>query len=503
VSSKVKNDTNIASPLKARHSSQQQKIGASARKPGIVLMTDTQATEHVYSAHFVDDQNVRHLTPEASASVLNSIPSSPNAYEALLKERLVAELERYRGASPPAVLQRYRFWDPIYIHGRAEYGIQGQARVPLGFVCAGVAEIIDPDTVKPEKSEAKHERDSIDKRLENLTGRLLEKPDRIDVLILPGSPIGLFETTDLLLKDAALPLPPVNFQHSSYALFSGTRTIYPCVSPNSSKQIKHWLEKRAKSHQEQFAAVAKRLHSHPKNTLNKLTAFLNVTDSHPKLESFLRLLLEDIYPTPWSTYILYFSDEFVLGLNDTNKRFIFLQGWSRMSAVFEDPAIKARSLHGNALTVSRLLQSAAEAADGRRHCLVPATQCPEVLENTGLAFWHKDFAQQCGLYADHVPPLLVPGYIRKAQDWGVISLRANNEIPQGSRKRDSEELRDRVSAAVAKAKTDKYVMTFIQNKEDIPANGIDEHFTRALHHELVAKKHAARLIPLLHVRRTT
>lgn len=422
-----------------------------------------------------------------AARLLEQVPPSPDPHEASLKDILQAALRAYPDAGrPPARLRRYRYWDPIYVPNRVSpsHGPWAQpVSVPLGIVCGGVAEIIDPSTVLSEELSGPTDM----ARLINPTNRIPTQADQIDGILFPGTPIGLFETTDRVFN--------VHLEHKTYTLFAGTRSIQPCVSSDRKDTIERWVAERRRRDAEFLKGGNGKTTS---QLVRSVLAFLQ-SKSHAGSENIVRLLFRDVFPTPWSTTIMYFSAAFVDGLNDDDKRLITALAWKRMSETFERTAIVYRDDSALGFRKAQILASVTEAALGKSHCLMLGEQCPEVLENTGLEGLLREYCRWNGLY-DPDTPVFVPGYLRKAGDWGLICQRAYDSRMDPAK---AKALRTVISQEVDRLSTKAFEAIYIEDADQVPHTKLPKHVCDVFGREVRAKKQRAKfLIPSILLRRT-
>lgn len=422
-----------------------------------------------------------------AARLLERVPPSPDPHEALLKKILQDALGAYpETGEPPACLRRYRYWDPIYVPNRISPSPGHSAHpvsVPLGIVCTGIAEIIDPSSVV--RDELSEPMDTA--RLTNPTNRISTQADQIDGILFPGSPIGLFETTDRIFD--------ICLEHKTYALFAGTRSIQPCVSSDRKDTIERWLAERRRRE----AGLLKGGNGKtPDQIFRRLLAFLQ-SKRHAGSENIVRLLFRDVFPTPWSTTIVYCSAPFVDWLSDNDKRLITALAWKRMAETCERTAISYRDDSALGFRKAQILTSVTEAAMGKTHCLVLGEQCPEVLENTGLETLLREYCCWNGLYAPNTP-VFVPGYLRKSGDWGLICQRTYDSRMDPA---VAKALRTEISQEVERLSTKTFEVTYIEDAGQVRQTKLPEHVCDVFGREVKAKKQRAKfLIPSILLRRT-
>lgn len=326
-------------------------------------------------------------------------------------------------------IRRYRFWDPILaadivIPGCPE--LESDSSIPLGVIIEGAAEILAPHSVNFDLVGLPR---SDPKILSYPTRRDSESEDLIEHLLLPGDPIGLFEAMDSLLFDKD-ERDLYHIKQRDYCIFSGSRTLYPCIPFGNQKLPKKWIGlDKNKKHVQLFADYHNLKLKRAGDVLTRDGAL-----KRRKLSSdqFFRLLLGTFSPAPWSTYILFFDKSFFQNLmKREGGATVSKTAWSRMSQL-ESSRISINRLErqGPKNLVDQLIKNTTSVATGKKWCLVPYTQCRTVCNGTSIGNNHIDI---CNLFeelkegeisseGDHAL-LMVPGYLRTSGDWGIVPLK--------------------------------------------------------------------------------
>lgn len=442
---------------------------------------------------FQGDAPLARLSASDAAAVLGQVPPAMHPLDTELRGLVQHALDKWTTAIPPAYLRRYRFWEPVYIHGTVIPAIEPAKEdpsVPLGFVCAGVLEIIDPSTVDPAAIRSDTTGEA---RFRSPASRKDER-DRIEGVLFPGSAIGLFEATDVILERFIGQRLAV--EHKGYAIFAGTRSIEPGVSANREVTLSKWIKKRVDEDGGVFTSAA--LSTNTPLDLLKVNLSTPSRAAHTT-EYLTRLMMQQIYPTPWTTTVLYLSGDFFRGLPDDIRQLIVARAWQRMSATFERSVINTENHNGDARVRAEIMETARAAAVGIEHCYVPAEQCPEVLEGTGMAQLHEAYCKKSALYDEHLPYLLVPGYLRKPGDWGLISLR---HFRRDMNERSFDLLLSSVHREVLKQSRTDYVIRYLRDRAHFSNESLPVGLRKLGVRELEATKQQRKFLsPSLFIRR--
>jgi len=275
------------------------------------------------------DTDVQAKNTHETALVLQSASCKVSGPERRLLDSLAQFcLQSEAEFTNASFLKKYRFWEPILLNRKnfeESESLEKFAYMGLGIIVDGAVEVISQDTVKDETILCP---DTDPLRINYPTFRDANSIDRIDTLLLPGMPIGLFEAMDRSLFEDTEYLE-YGLQQRNYCIFAGTRSIFPCVAFGDKKLVIAWLKDRPHL----IDQVQDYLGCSRRAAEGYLIRSGVVGDKgNLSLDQFNRLLLKNVAPTPYTTSILYFSEQLIesIFLNEVGDVLRKLS-WSRLS----------------------------------------------------------------------------------------------------------------------------------------------------------------------------